>query len=104
VVRFVRDHACDGLTVGRMVKKMGVSRRTLERLFTEHVGHSPSEEIRRVRLARVRQLLAGTDIGYDEVARMTGFAHLETMRRVFKGEFGISPGDYRLRGRPKGGV
>lgn len=104
VVRFIRDHACDGLTVGRIVKKMGVSRRTLERLFTEHVGHSPSEEIRRVRLARVRQLLAGTDIGYDEVARMTGFAHLETMRRVFKGEFGISPGDYRLRGRPKGGV
>ena len=104
VVRFVRDHACDGLTVGRMVKKMGVSRRTLERLFTEHVGHSPSEEIRRVRLAKIRQLLVGTDIGIEEVARMAGFSHVETMRRVFRGEFGVSPAEYRVRHRPKGGV
>jgi LacI family transcriptional regulator len=104
VVRFIRDHACDGLTVGRIVKKMGVSRRTLERLFTEHVGHSPSEEIRRVRLAKIRQLLVGTDIGIEEVARMAGFSHVETMRRVFRGEFGVSPAEYRVRHRPKGGV
>jgi len=102
MVRYVRDHACDGLTVGKMAKKLGVSRRKLERLFAEHVGHSPSDEINNVRLARVQQLLVGTDISLEEVARAVGFSYAETMRRAFKARFGIAPGEYRLAKRPKG--
>lgn len=102
MVRYVRDHACDGLTVAKMVKKMGVSRRKLERLFAEHVGQSPSDEINHVRLARVQQLLVGTDISLEQVARAAGFAYAETMRRAFKARFGLAPGEYRLAKRPKG--
>ena len=102
IVRYVRDHACDGLTVGRMVKKLGVSRRTLERLFAEHVGHSPSDEINRVRLARVQELLVGTDSSLEDVARVAGFSYAESMRRAFKARFGVAPGQYRRDKRPKG--
>lgn len=102
MVRYVRDHACDGLTVGGMVKKLGFSRRTIERLFAEHVGHSPSHEISRVRLAKVQELLVGTDIGLEEIARAAGFSYAETLRRAFKARFGLAPGEYRLRKRPKG--
>lgn len=101
-MRYVREHACDGLTVGRMVKKVGVSRRTLERLFAEDVGHSPSDEINRVRLARVQALLVGTDNSLEDVARVAGFSYAESMRRAFKARFGIAPGQYRREKRPKG--
>ena len=99
LVRHVRDNACAGLTVGRMVRSLGVSRRTLERLFARHVGHSPSDEIRHVRLMRVRQLLGDTDAGLDTISRVAGFAYAESMRRAFKAEFGMSPRAYRLRQR-----
>lgn len=101
IVRYVREHACDGLTVGHMVKKLGVSRRTLERLFAEHVGHSPSDEINRVRLARVQALLVDTDSSLEDVARVAGFAYTESMRRAFKARFGVAPGQYRRDKRPK---
>lgn len=102
MVRYVRDHACDGMTVGKMAQKLGVSRRKLERLFAEHVGHSPSDEVNNVRLARVEQLLVGTDLNLEEVARAVGFSYAETMRRAFKARFGLAPGEYRLAKRPKG--
>jgi LacI family transcriptional regulator len=100
VVRSVRDAACDGLTIGRLVRKLGVSRRKLERMFAEHVGHSPSEEVSQMRLRRVQQLLVETDIGVDEIARVAGFAYAETMRRAFKARYGVAPRTYRRRQRP----
>lgn len=102
LVRYVRDNACGGLTVGRMVKELGMSRRTLERLFARHLGHSPSDEIRHVRLMRVRQLLGATDASLDTVARVAGFSYTESMRRAFKAEFGMSPKVYRLRQLARG--
>lgn len=104
MVRYVRDHACDGMTVGRMVKRIGVSRSTIERLFAEHVGRSPGEEIARVRLARAQDLLTSTDLDVDAVAQQAGFAYAKTLRRAFKARFGVSPAEYRAQRRAKRGV
>ena len=104
MVRYVRDHACDGITVGRMVNKLGVSRRTLERLFAEHVGRSPSAEIARVRLTRAQDLLCGTDLDVEDVAQQAGFAYTKTLRRAFKARFGVAPAEYRAQRRIKRGV
>jgi LacI family transcriptional regulator len=100
MVRYVRDHACDGMTVGRMVKRLGVSRSTIERLFAEHVGRSPGAEIARVRLARAHDLLTSTNLTVDEVAHQTGFAYTKTLRRAFKARYGVAPAELRTQKRP----
>ncbi len=94
-IRFVRDHACSGLTPDLAASRLGVSRRTLERMFIKHVGHSPTVEMRRVRLERAKELLADTDLPLAEIARSVGIPYVETLHRVFKKEFGQSPGRYR---------
>jgi len=99
LVRHVRDHACDGLTVERMARKLGMSRRTIERLFAEHVGRSPSEEICRVRLMQAKTLLETTDLDLYDVAQRTGFNYVKSLRRAFKGRFGIAPAEYRAQKR-----
>jgi LacI family transcriptional regulator len=95
-VRFLRTHACAGITPATAATKLGISRRTLERLFTRHVGHSPAAEISRVRLERARELLAETDLPLGTIARRVGLTHVETLHRVFKKRFGATPGGYRL--------
>jgi LacI family transcriptional regulator len=99
LMRYVRDHACDGLTVERMAKKLGMSRRTIERLFAEHMGRSPSEEICRVRLMQAKTLLETTDLDLYDVAQRTGFNYVKSLRRAFKGRFGMAPAKYRAQKR-----
>jgi len=99
LVRYLREHACEGLTVERMAKKLGMSRRTIERLFAEHVGRSPSEEICRLRLARVQSLLETTELDLYEVAQRTGFNYVKSLRRAFKARFGMAPAEYRAQKR-----
>jgi len=95
IVRHVRDHACEGLTPPRLAKNMAVSRSTLERWFTRHLGRSVNDEIRRVQLERVKDLLATSDLPLGEIAQRTGFLYPETMQRVFKNAVGQTPGQYR---------
>lgn len=94
-VRYLRTHACEQITTTSAATALGMSRRTLERIFLSHVGHSPVVEITRARLERTRDLLIETDLSLSDVAERTGFFHPETLHRIFKNEFGVTPGEYR---------
>ena len=54
-----------------------MSRRVLEARFRKVLGHTPHEEIVRVQIGRVKELLAHTDLPLGAVAHQVGYAHPE---------------------------
>lgn len=98
-VRLLREHACDGMEVETILSRLSVSRSTLERWFRKWLGRSPSAEIVRVRLHRVKELLAGTDLPLEEIARVAGFHYVESMCRIMKRTAGQTPGEFRQQSR-----
>jgi LacI family transcriptional regulator len=100
-VRHIRQHAFEGLSVKQMLDAVAVNRRTLERRFVKVLGHTPLEEIRRVRLDRVKALLQ-TDLPIYEVAVRTGFATPEYLATSFLQSTGMTPTDYRRKFAPRG--
>jgi LacI family transcriptional regulator len=99
VLRYVRENACRGLTVETLAKRLAISRSTLVRWFEKDLGHSPREEIMRVQLASVKELLATKDYTIEDIACLTGFAHPETLHRVFLHREGLTPNAYRKKQR-----
>jgi len=98
-IQHIRDHACRGLRVARLVKSLGTTRRVLETRFTKRVGHTPHEEIQRVQFRRVEQLLRETDLPLTEIAGRTGFRHAEYMSVAFHRRHGQPPSAWRKRHR-----
>ena len=98
-MEYIREHACEGLRSDELAAKLAVSRRTLYRMFDRHLGHSPKEEITRVKLDRVKDLLTTTRLPADEIARLAGFEFTETMHRLFRQRFDQPPGAYRAKRR-----
>lgn len=94
-IRFVREHACQGISIDDMMQHMSVSRSTLERWFEKYLGRSPTLEILRVQVQRVQELLRTTNLTLSEIARLAGFTHVESMQRIFKRTVGQTPGQYR---------
>ncbi len=94
-VKFIRDHACDGIQVDDVVAAVPLSRSSLERRFRRAMRRSPHEQIARVRIARVKQLLVETDLSLAVIARMTGFNYSEYLTVSFKREVGVNPSHYR---------
>jgi LacI family transcriptional regulator len=98
-VRFIRDHAAEGIKVGDLLRAVPVSRRILEARFKKLLGHSPHDEILRVQLQRVKQLLEETDLPLKAIADRAGFKHVEYLSAVFKRQIGQPPGEYRANHR-----
>lgn len=97
--RYIREHACEGVNVSDVLKHVGLSRRVLESRFRRAVGRTPHAEIFRLRIARAQQLLQESDLPLGQIARRTGFEHVEYLSAAFKRAVGQPPGAYRRRAR-----
>ncbi|HUA39037.1 MAG TPA: DNA-binding transcriptional regulator [Candidatus Sulfopaludibacter sp.] len=95
VARFIREHACEGIDVSDVLRVIPMSRSSLDRRFIKILGRSPKDEILRVRLNRVKQLLAETDFPLSLIAEKTGFEHIEYLSRIFKKKIGITASHFR---------
>lgn len=94
-LRYIREHAHEGISVADVLEHAPLSRSTLERSFRRFLGHSPQEEIRHVRLKKVKQLLIDTDWPLARIAELTGFEHPEYMMVQFKRVVGQTPSQWR---------
>ena len=99
-VRFIREHACQGLSVNDVTNAVHISRSTLERKIRQYFGRTPQEEIRQVQTKRVRELLVTSDLTAEQIAYRCGFEHPEYMHVVFKRLTGMTPGEFRARHQP----
>lgn len=102
-LRFIREHACDGIDVDDVVRFVQIHRATLKRRFEKLLGRSPKAEIMRLQLRRVKELLRETDFTLVRIADLTGFRHSEYMSVLFKRKEGLTPGQYRRKYGVPGG-
>ncbi len=98
--RFIRTHALEPIQVRDVVAVATVSRRSLERRFQAILGRGLWEEIRRVRMDRARELLAGTETPIGRIAVQAGFSEAKLLSTAFRQETGMTPSEYRRRHRP----
>lgn len=94
-VRYVRSHACAGISVSDVIDAVTVSRRTLEPRFRRMVGHTVYDEITRCRIDRAKQLLAESDWSIARIAEASGYAAPKQLSIAFRREMAMSPRDYR---------
>jgi LacI family transcriptional regulator len=99
-VRFIREHACDGATIGDLLRAVPLSRRVLEARYRKATRRSPHEDLVRYRVERVKQLLSETDHSLERIAALAGYDHPEYMSVAFKRETGQTPGAFRRRASP----
>jgi len=94
-LRYIRDHACDGINVDDVGRHVALSRATLDRRFQCALGRSPKAEIDRLRVNRAKQLLAETEYKIAAIATMTGYGTAPQFVTAFKRLTGFTPGKYR---------
>ena len=95
-LRYIREHACEGIGVNDVLRHCPMARRALESRFKQLLGRTPRQEILRGQLNRVKELLVGTELPVWEIADRTGFDP-EYLSVVFKQETGVAPSEYRRK-------
>jgi len=90
------------LSIGRVVARLGASRRTLERHFREALGLTPLEADRLIRVGQAKHLLKTTGRSATQIAADTGFCDLPHFIRAFRAAEGMTPDTFRRKQPPAG--
>ncbi|QNN24983.1 DNA-binding transcriptional regulator [Planctomycetales bacterium ZRK34] len=94
-VRFIRQHACAGITVDDVVAQLPVCRSILQRRFRAALHRTVHQQILSVRLGRARELLSATDLPLADIAERAGFRHQQYMGQMFRERLNTTPARYR---------
>ncbi len=94
-VRFIREHACRGISVPQVAADIGLSQRMLELKFRQYLGRTPRDEILKIKLDRVQLLLSQNDMSIENIARTCGFPSFRHFAGQFRRELGMTPRSFR---------
>lgn len=96
IVRHIRLTAPrDPIRVSELPQLSPLSLTTIKALFAQYLGHSPKQEIQRVRLQHLTHLLAHTDLSLAEIAEQMRFSSVHELSRFFFSKTGKRPSEYR---------
>jgi len=80
------------LSVEALAREAGLSTAHFARAFKETLGLAPHRYLLTLRLDHARRLLDAPDAVLSEIAQRTGFADQAHFTRLFRREFGVTPG------------
>jgi transcriptional regulator GlxA family with amidase domain len=98
---YAKRHLDTPLTVGQLAEVAHLSPRQFSRAFRAETGQSPAKAIENLRVEAARLMMEQSRHSLDLVARQTGFADRDRMRRAFLRTFGQPPQVMRRSVRAK---
>lgn len=92
--RFAQD-----VRIAELAKAMAVSQQTVLRHFQRHLGTTPQEYVRQLRMKSAQGLLMRTSRPIAQIAMLCGYSDVHTFRKVFREYLGTSPSQFRARNK-----
>lgn len=100
-VSFIGINSGLGMNVDSVVKYLQVSRRLLEQRFRKSLGRTVHDEIERVRMNKVKNMLLETNKTLCEIAEICSFSSEMYLSNVFHKRFGMTMGQFRNKNKGK---
>ena len=95
MLRFIRDHYMDPVSLSDLAGAAGISRSEASRCFKASLQQSPYNYLLEYRLSKAAQLLASTDDPISKICADTGWSSMSHFGKLFKASTGLTPREYR---------
>jgi transcriptional regulator GlxA family with amidase domain len=92
----VAAHPAEDTSLATLAGRAGLSPRHFARLFRQEIGMTPAAWVETVRIDAARQMLE-TGERPEQAAAACGFTDIDTFRRAFQRQAGVTPAEYRRR-------
>ena len=93
---WMEQHLAAPIKISRVASELGMSERTLERLFRSRLNETPQRSYLRIRLRHAKWMLENTSMSPSSIAAELGFVDSSHMSRCFKSCYHALPSAFRL--------
>lgn len=94
-IQYIKEHYRENVTVEDIAAAAHMSKYHFCRRFHEVTGATAMEYLHNVRLTKVHYLLQNTRLPLEKIALETGFHSADSLSRVFRKNYGMSPRAFR---------
>lgn len=94
-VSLTENRLAENLSFEDIASTVGCTPRTLARRFSDEMGTTWRETLRRLRIMRSAELLATSSMPITEIAMIVGYGSLSAFNAAFRDILQITPSDYR---------
>ncbi len=102
ILQIMEEHLEQPLTISKLMRICGRSRRQLERAFQRDLGTTPMRHYLHMRLNKARQLVLHSQLSVRSIGLACGFSSLSVFSRAYKTHFGNPPREHRARFKAQG--
>ncbi|MBS3047991.1 helix-turn-helix transcriptional regulator [Enterobacter mori] len=97
ICRWLQDNYAEPITRESVAALFTISPNHLSRLFSQQGTMSFVDYVRWVRMGKARTILQKYHLPVGEVAKRCGYPDSDYFSRLFRRQFGLTPGEYRAR-------
>ncbi|PRX62917.1 AraC-like protein [Cohnella sp. SGD-V74] len=97
--QYLRSHYAEEITLGDAAAAIGYNKSYAGRAFRSGYGVTFTQYLRRVRIEKAREMIAGTSASLKTIAWQVGFKTIYHFTRVFKELERMTPAEWRERER-----
>lgn len=94
-IHFLDRNYADRSVLGKFCQEHHYSLQYISRRFKQETGMTALEYLQKVRIEKSCELLAGSDLRIQEIARMAGYEDVQFFSSVFRRLLNMSPREYR---------
>lgn len=94
-LELMRNHIGDPLSLDQLASLGQISKRQLNRLFKDEVGHSTMQVYTQLRLDNAARLIKNSTLSITEIAYATGFTNSAHFAYSFKAKYKMTPSKFK---------
>lgn len=99
IVELIKEYICKNyqsqIDLTTIANNLGFSSAYLSKVFSKHMGTSPSKYLKEYRIMIAKQLLSKKDLPIYVISLQTGFLDQFHFSKTFRSSTGYSPSEYR---------
>lgn len=93
--RLIEQQYTAPLTITKIAEQLGITTAYLRLLFARYRGNNPLAYLHALRLQHALQLISGSSLTLEAVARLSGYDSASHLSRHVKRQTGKNPGEFR---------
>jgi len=102
ILRYIEEHIREKITLQTISQQMNLSREYTSYLFKREMNKTLTDYVNERKLLLAKEMLTAYEMPLHDVAQHLGFDHYNYFCRLYKRQFGISPGNMRKKARTMG--
>ena len=92
---YIQDNINSTLSVQELANLVDTSVSHFIRVFKQATSHTPYQYIKVLKMRKAKGLLCETELSIKQIALKSGFENSSHFTQVFKGNYGLTPFDFR---------